>query len=182
MHPDIYLKQAEQLLVKEGFSDFSMERLATMTGITKRTLYNNFESRDDLFECLTDMQRERIRNDTLPLFSKYGINAVDILREWYKYNIRFLSALQPTYLPSLQHHMPTWYALFSEMMNRNCKEFTALLIPRGRHEGLFIRSFNSDSFALFIQRILSTASTPTIESDIGFLTRSICTESHIRLI
>jgi len=182
MQPDIYLKRTEIQLIKEGFADFSMDRLASMAGTTKRTLYNNFESRDDLFECLTDLQRERIRTATLPLFSEYGIDAAEILRRWYLYNINFLTSLQPKYLPTLREHMPSWYDHFAEMMLRNCREFTALLIPRGRHEGLFIRNFDSDSYAHFIHRILLSSTTATAENDIGFLTRSIIASKHLPII
>lgn len=182
MNPDIYLIRAEKYLTSSGFEQFSIDRLCSAIGTTKRTIYNNFESKDDFFDCITDMQRERIRTDTLPLFSKYGLDAAGILREWFTYNNRFLSSLQPVYLPTLKEYSHTWYNRFSEMMRHSCREFTALLVPRGRHEGLFIRNFDTDSYASYLYRILMTSDPSSADHDLLFLTRSICTDSRSILI
>jgi AcrR family transcriptional regulator len=50
------LTTAYELLYKEGFARVSMDAIAQATGVTKRTLYNHFTSKDALTGAVLDHQ------------------------------------------------------------------------------------------------------------------------------
>lgn len=52
------LEQAYRLLYREGFHRTSIDAVANAAGITKRTLYNHFESKDALIGAVLDAQAE----------------------------------------------------------------------------------------------------------------------------
>lgn len=62
---DRILKMAYQLFYERGFTRISMDAVAARAGITKRTLYNHFESKDALFGEMLKRQSglavERVR-------------------------------------------------------------------------------------------------------------------------
>jgi AcrR family transcriptional regulator len=63
---DRILDTAYQLFYERGFSRISMDAVAARAGITKRTLYNHFDSKDALFGEMLNRQSslaiERIRS------------------------------------------------------------------------------------------------------------------------
>lgn len=50
---------AYALLFRQGYSRTSMDSIAAAAGVTKKTLYYHFDSKDALVEALLDQQRER---------------------------------------------------------------------------------------------------------------------------
>jgi len=63
---DRILETAYQLFYARGFSRISMDAVAARAGVTKRTLYNHFDSKDTLFGEMLKRQStlavERIRS------------------------------------------------------------------------------------------------------------------------
>src|SRR5690348_3618956 len=63
---DRILETAYQLFYERGFSRISMDAVAARAGVTKRTLYNHFDSKDTLFGEMLKRQStlavERIRS------------------------------------------------------------------------------------------------------------------------
>lgn len=48
-----------QLFFREGYARVSMDMIAAQAGMTKRTLYNHFESKDELLGAVLDSQSRR---------------------------------------------------------------------------------------------------------------------------
>ncbi|MBM3522215.1 MAG: helix-turn-helix transcriptional regulator [Alphaproteobacteria bacterium] len=65
------LETAYRLFYRKGFARVGIDRIAAEAGVTKRTLYDHFRSKDDLLAAVLDMQRElaaaRIRRWTTAL-------------------------------------------------------------------------------------------------------------------
>jgi AcrR family transcriptional regulator len=60
------LSAARELAVNEGFSGFTVERVAELAGVSRMTVYYQFGSKADLLESLFDHLASRGRLDLLP--------------------------------------------------------------------------------------------------------------------
>lgn len=60
------LEAARELAVGEGFSGFTVERVAELAGVSRMTVYYQFGSKADLLEALFDHLAARGRLDLLP--------------------------------------------------------------------------------------------------------------------
>jgi len=185
MNLEKYIELSEEVFISEGVANFSMEWLAKKIGSTKRTLYNNFESRDELFSSIIDQRKEKIKNSTLPKFSEYGNDSFNIYKDWIIYNQNTMTEYGRIFIPSLQNKFPECYQYFIHVMQQHCREFLALLIPRGRDEGLIVKNFNMDSYSSFVFNVLiACLNQPAKETDYtemsNFLIRSICTGHGLR--
>ncbi len=49
---DVILQAAEQAFLKSGFDAVSMDRIAELASVSKRTVYSNFSSKQDLFAAV----------------------------------------------------------------------------------------------------------------------------------
>lgn len=54
------LEAAEQLFYQQGMEQTSMDQVAQLANVSKRTVYNHFETKDALFQAILDRMREQI--------------------------------------------------------------------------------------------------------------------------
>lgn len=64
------LDTAARMVLEEGLSAVSMERLGRETGISKALVYNYFASRDDLFAALLKREQDELRDRGLGAVTK----------------------------------------------------------------------------------------------------------------
>lgn len=180
MEVEEYIYKAEKIFISEGFDNFSMEWISKKIGTTKRSLYNNFESREDLLKSVIHARKERIKNLSLPMFSEYGKSSIDIFCKWFNELSGTISEYQKLFIPSLKNKFPMYYEYLEHAFGQHCREFLALLIPRGRDEGLIIKNFNIDSYAIFVcNEVLGDGSIERKEL-LNFLIHSIITEQGLK--
>ncbi|MCM1565136.1 MAG: TetR/AcrR family transcriptional regulator [Dehalobacter sp. 4CP] len=93
----------EQLAIKNalGFSRLSMEELAKAAGVSKRTIYRHFVSKEDLFEATIDKVTDEIIARNLRLSDSKDINTIIV---GALQNISYL--INPQFLADLSHHYP----------------------------------------------------------------------------
>jgi AcrR family transcriptional regulator len=60
------LDGARQVFLLNGYAGASMDEIAVQAGVSKGTLYNHFDSKDDLFRSLIHAEAERITREIPP--------------------------------------------------------------------------------------------------------------------
>ncbi|AWM85513.1 TetR/AcrR family transcriptional regulator [Microvirga sp. 17 mud 1-3] len=72
------LNSARQIFLQNGYAETSMEEIAIQAGVSKGTLYNHFDSKDDLFILLIQAEASRIARK-LPFPNLEEPNSVSVL-------------------------------------------------------------------------------------------------------
>jgi len=94
----------EQLAIKNalGFSRLSMEELAKVAGVSKRTIYRHFVSKEDLFEATI----QKVTDEILARNMRLSDTAKDIntMIAGILQNISYL--INPQFLTDLSNHYP----------------------------------------------------------------------------
>jgi AcrR family transcriptional regulator len=73
------LDGARQVFLLNGYAGASMDEIAAQAGVSKGTLYNHFDSKDDLFRSLIHAEAERIARE-LPSLNREDPNPTSALR------------------------------------------------------------------------------------------------------
>ncbi|MCF7500404.1 TetR/AcrR family transcriptional regulator [Pseudoalteromonas sp. L1] len=63
------LNAAETLFFQQGFEHTSMDQVASLAEVSKRTVYNHFENKDVLFQAILVFMFEKVRKDNAVLFN-----------------------------------------------------------------------------------------------------------------
>jgi len=94
----------EQLAIKNalGFSRLSVEELAKAAGLSKRTIYRHFASKEDLFEATIDKVTDEIIARNLRLSD--SAKDINTIIAGALPNISYL--INPQFLADLSHHYP----------------------------------------------------------------------------
>jgi TetR/AcrR family transcriptional regulator, mexJK operon transcriptional repressor len=70
---------ARQIFLQNGYAEASMDEIAAKAGVSKGTLYNHFDSKDDMFKSLIHAEAERLARD-LPSPDREDPNPASALR------------------------------------------------------------------------------------------------------
>lgn len=84
------LKGAEDVFLSMGYKDASMDAIASEAGISKKTVYNHFQSKENLFEAIVDnlleerqvmksifYDKEKTLEEQLMIFAESEINLIN---------------------------------------------------------------------------------------------------------
>lgn len=148
MKEEIYLTKVIQLFRTEGLS-LSMEEIADKIGVTKKTLYNHFENKDELIrksleKVLEDFRRSvDCTNDTSKDVRECFRNGFDAMRNFFReMSPVFLNDMlkYDSGLVSGDHAMGSKY--FIDLLQKN--------IERGQAENIYRKDIDAPLMANYI--------------------------------
>ena len=183
------LQIATVLFHQHGIKQVKMDDIANDLRISKRTLYEVYENKEDLlFEVL--QQHDNVERQQLLEFDKPGTNVINIILEIYRVRTAEFITVNPLFFEDLQKY-PNLLTYVRKLHNDKEAEIVAF-IERGKNEGLFLENVNYG-----IVRELTFASEQFVMNNFLFkryditelsrimimlFVRGICTEKGIKLL
>ena len=183
------LQIATALFHQHGIKQVKMDDIANDLRISKRTLYEVYENKEDLlFEVL--QQHDSAERQQLLEFDKPGTNIINIILEIYRVRTAEFITINPLFFEDLQKY-PNLLTYVRKLHNDKEAEIVAF-IERGKNEGLFLENVNYG-----IVRELTFASEQFVMNNFLFkryditelsrimimlFVRGICTEKGIKLL
>ena len=183
------LQIATALFHQHGIKQVKMDDIANDLRISKRTLYEVYENKEDLlFEVL--QQHDSAERQQLLEFDKPGTNVINIILEIYRVRTAEFITVNPLFFEDLQKY-PNLLTYVRKLHDDKEAEIVAF-IERGKNEGLFLENVNYG-----IVRELTFASEQFVMNNFLFkryditelsrimimlFVRGICTEKGIKLL
>ncbi len=174
---------------QHGIKQVKMDDIANDLRISKRTLYEVYENKEDLlFEVL--QQHDSVERQQLLEFDKPGTNVINIILEIYRVRTAEFITVNPLFFEDLQKY-PNLLTYVRKLHDDKEAEIVAF-IERGKNEGLFLENVNYG-----IVRELTFASEQFVMNNFLFkryditelsrimimlFVRGICTEKGIKLL
>ncbi len=140
------LKTAEELFMKFGIRSVTMDEIASELGISKKTIYLNFEDKDSIVHAMA-INRMSDEEDKCNSIYEVAENPIDaFFKEMQVFRTHFAS-MNPMVLYDLKKYYPkTWeyfhqrkQSVFLEIMKRNLRE--------GIEQGLYRTEINIEILA-----------------------------------
>lgn len=149
---DSIVTQATELFLERGLKAVSMDDIAKAVGISKRTLYENFNSKDELLsDCIKSM--EASRKEKLSNVCKDAKDVIDILVAVSKNMAVNLNKISPLFLQDLNlYHFRLANDLFNKHRDEQMNGIKQM-ITKGKNEGLFIKDIDEN----LISEIISSS-------------------------
>lgn len=130
------LSKADQLFRRYGIRSVSMDDIARELGVSKKTLYQLVENKEDLLARILENQQCEEREEMERLQSE-AENALDALVKMGRYGARMFSELSPTFLYDMQKYYP---ALWEQSDRESSRFFVGRMeqnLKRGMAEGFY---------------------------------------------
>ena len=164
------MERVEGLFFRYGIKSLTMDDVAFELGISKKTLYQMVESKDDLVMKVLNHHICREKSQCMDLAAK-AANAIDEIFIVLDMNSQDLSQMKTNVIYDLQkYHREGWLMIRNyhyEFVFRNIRDN----ILRGRNEGLYRDNFDVDiiaklhlatAFNLFDEQVFPDGSIPRV--------------------
>ena len=155
------VKRALNDFMQYGFKTFTMDDLASKMGISKKTLYEHFPSKNDLVEAVLDYALDMSCKDVEAFVQGDGSVIENVYRNQKKVKEIFnINSDRPIW--ELQKYYSKTYERMEIEFVKSDARFIDKLLEKGWKEGLFREDINVNFYKTFyssVQRLRSVANT-----------------------
>lgn len=139
----VLLDRAESLFIRFGIKSITMDDVAADLGISKKTLYQMVESKDDLVVRVLNRHISREKTQCM-VWSSESKNAIEEILSVMKANSQEISQMKTNVINDLQkYHREGWLVVRNYHFDFVFKVIKDN-IQRGRAEGLYREDFDTD--------------------------------------
>lgn len=140
------LGQARAHFFAYGYSAFTMDDLATELGMSKKTLYVHFRSKDAIVRAVLDGFAMEVRADAEALLANPSLAFAEKLRGFAGGLMERLSRVTPAVLRDLQRFAPELHRHIEQLRGKNIPYIFGRFIEEGQLAGA-VRDDISPAFA-----------------------------------
>jgi TetR/AcrR family transcriptional regulator, cholesterol catabolism regulator len=142
------ISKISNLFNKYGIKSITMDDIARELGISKKTLYQHFENKNDIINKVAQYEIKSEHDELAKLCTLHS-NAIDQLLMISKHIISKLYNLNP----SLTYSMNKYYPLIWENFLKQRKEYILTLLKQnfqtGMEQGIYLEDINIDIITVF---------------------------------
>ncbi|HEY0863023.1 MAG TPA: TetR/AcrR family transcriptional regulator [Lacunisphaera sp.] len=167
------VRQARAHFFSHGYSQCTMDELAADLGMSKKTLYVHFASKEALMRAvLEDLGRE-VRASADELFANRQLNFAEKLRGFAEGMAERMARMNPRLLRDLQRFAPPLYAQLSELREKNVPYIFGRFIEEGQLAGLVRTDLRTDFAVMFFLQAMQGLLNPATMDRLGLAPREI---------
>lgn len=146
---DRILESAINLFVKEGIKPVTMDIIASKTGISKRTLYENFRDKQALVYATIVKAAVKDRREKMELINSSG-NMIEAMFKLKNDNYKKMSKLNSRFFSDIKRYYGDIETLLGEDPELINGEVTYTLLRRGVNEGVIQKGIDVDIVSDFM--------------------------------
>ena len=162
-------QKALTYFLQYGFKTFTMDDLANSLGISKKTLYEQFSSKNELVEATLDYALEMTCHQVDKFVSGEGSVIENVFRNQREVqNLFNFNSTKPIW--ELKKYFPKTYERMQIEFTKSDARFIDKLLERGWQEGLFRKDINVSFYKVFYNSVqrLHTFSDTFDEKEFSF--------------
>lgn len=134
---DKIVEQSEEKFFKDGFYKTTMDEVASELGMSKKTIYKFFPSKDDLIMAIVKHFMNRMKVKILPALNS-DKNAIEKLGELIKILAGVSEKISSKRMEEMKRHFPQIWNEIDSFRTKMMFENITRVIDQGKAEGLFV--------------------------------------------
>ena len=134
---DKIIEQIEDKLFKEGFYKTTMDEVASELGMSKKTIYKFFPSKDDLVMAIAKHFMNVMKSKIVPALNT-DKNAIEKLAELINILAAASDKISTKRMEEMKRHFPEIWNEIDKFRTKMMFENITKVIDQGKSEGLFV--------------------------------------------
>lgn len=132
---------ARELFFRHGMKSVTMDDLAAHLAISKKTLYQYYDDKDELIYEIT-MQEIRFHADEVNAIREQAKDSIEEILLAMQIMSRMMNKISPTVFYDLQKYYQRSWKRFTEFKNHQMCDFIEENLRRGIRQGLYRKELN----------------------------------------
>ncbi|MDI6767192.1 MAG: TetR/AcrR family transcriptional regulator [Bacteroidota bacterium] len=175
------LNTASEQFLKHGFTKVTVDEIASKIGMSKKTIYKYYPSKDDLIRAVTNATLSEIDSGYRSIVEDSDLEFVEKLRKLMTYLGLHLSKLSRPIIEDLERNAPHIWENISAYRTKMIHENFGTLIRQGRDRGIFRDDIDEHLVMLIYANVIEHIINPETLSQLP-LTATQVYESIIKVI
>ncbi len=143
---EYYLEQIGKLFLLYGLRGITMEEISDELGVSKKTIYNYFESKADIVDMLLQRHLNN-KNESMWEAISHGKNAIEILIGITNLMKETIQDIPPLVKRDLVKHFPLQLKKSNEALKNKIYEYIKQNVLTGIDQGLYRSNLNVELIA-----------------------------------
>ena len=167
MENDIEIKKrilttARDEFISFGFTKVSIDGIASKMGMSKKTIYKYFPSKDDLVHAVTDTTLKEMETRCKNIIENNDIDSVEKLRQMMTTAAIHTSKMGKPLIEDLEKNAPHVWKEISEFRNKRIYEDFGKLLQEGVEQGIFRNDVDVQLVLMIYANVIRNIISPEI--------------------
>ncbi|MBI4811182.1 MAG: TetR/AcrR family transcriptional regulator [Ignavibacteriales bacterium] len=163
---DRILRTATEQFYSHGFSKVTVDEIASKIGISKKTIYKFYSSKEDLIRAVTDTVIAETETGFRDIVEDIHLDFVEKLRKMMTFVGIHLSRLSKYLIEDLERNTPHVWSKISEYRTKNIYQHFGSLIREGRKKGIFRNDIDEQLVLMIYANAIENIINPNILSQL----------------
>jgi AcrR family transcriptional regulator len=157
------LTVAAHLFQTEGYDRTSIDAIAEAANKSKRSIYNHFDGKEDLFAAVIGEELNEVRNALQPVFDRTELPTADRMKQYMIRRMEMLSessVYKQMLINEVRHRIEPRFVdirrLCNEFDDWEREQFKRMADEEQSHRSARSARFNSEAFADMTQMVLKS--------------------------
>jgi TetR/AcrR family transcriptional regulator, cholesterol catabolism regulator len=155
------LARSAEMFMRSGIKAITMDDISRETGVSKRTIYENFKDKDDLLlSCLTYVDETK-KKETEQIINE-SENTIDMVFSLLRDGVNTLKVMNPLFFTDLKrYHYGVWKKTYLKNAEQHLLQ-TISILRKGISEGLLRKEIDIEITAILLHEQLKIMSDESI--------------------
>lgn len=162
------LTEARGLFFRYGFSRVTMDETAETLGMSKKTLYRHFPSKEELLEAVTNAHIEECDREIRTICRRKDLSPLERLKLTMSYCFGLFSEMSEPLVHDLRRHAPEIWKRVDDLRQKTIATDFGALIKEGRQKGQFRKDVDERLFILIYSTVVRDILNPETLSSLPF--------------
>lgn len=169
------IAKANEVFLKMGFSKVTMDELANDLGMSKKTLYKHFSSKEDLLKVMMTEFRCGIHDYIESCMEDEGIDFVEKLKRVMIYVSEQMAKVSTPFAEDMRRNAPELWREMEDFRQKHGVENFTKLLREGVEAGIFRSDINEYLIAMIYINSAQSLVNPAILAEIPFTATEVFT-------
>ena len=160
------LTAAREYFFTNGFSKVTMEEFAQSMGMSKKTIYKFFLSKDDLVKAITREKLINIHHRCEMFRNDSSMEFIERIKSTITYLTTEMQKMKPQFYIDIQRTMPDLWKEVDNFRNEKVTNDFALMVQQGVDLGIFRNDVNVQVFVLMYSSAMRSIVNPEALSNL----------------
>lgn len=150
------IEQATMMFFKYGIRSITMDEIAESLGISKRTLYESFNNKEELLKQCIEHNDDKNKKLIEAIEREHHDDPLEIIHQHFRHAIITLNSLHPNFFKDLKKYHSGLLTGCIESKQNEAIAFTQSMIERGIKKGVFHQNADPEILSNMIHSLMQT--------------------------
>lgn len=160
------LDAARENFFANGFSKVTMEEFAQSMGMSKKTIYKFFQSKDEIVKAITHEKLKKVHDTCECIRVDDTKEFIDRIKATTTYITREMQQMKPQFYLDVQRTMPDLWKEIDTFRHEKVMSDFGKMVKQGVELGIFRSDVNADVFVLMYATAMQSIINPEVLSQL----------------